>query len=73
MMRQNVVSKVNIKTPKRVRIAHIEAELGALWAQFNQNTSGGHTVMRACMSNLIIYCDNSDEAQLISQEIACDC
>jgi len=69
-MRQNVVSKVNIKTPKRVRIANIEAELGALWAQFNQNTSGGHTVMRACMSNLIIYCDNSDEAQLISQEIA---
>ena len=69
-MRQNVVSKVNIKTLKRVRIAHIESELGALWAQFNQNTSGGHTVMRACMSNLIIYCDNAEEAQLISQEIA---
>ena len=69
-MRQNVVSKVNIKTPKRVRIADIESELEALWAQFNQNTSGGHTVMRACMSNLIIYCDNSDEAQHISQEIA---
>ncbi|MFZ2168632.1 MAG: glucose-6-phosphate dehydrogenase assembly protein OpcA [Methylococcaceae bacterium] len=70
MIRQNVVSKVNIKTPKRVRIADIEAELGVLWAQFNQNTSGGHTVMRACMSNLIIYCDNVKEAQLISQEIA---
>ena len=69
-MQQNVVSKVNVKTPKRVRIAQIESELGVLWAQFNQNTSGGHTVMRACMSNLIIYCDNSDEAQLISQEIA---
>ncbi|MDD5320360.1 MAG: glucose-6-phosphate dehydrogenase assembly protein OpcA [Methylococcales bacterium] len=70
MMRQNAVSKVNVKTPKRVRIANIEPELGALWGQFNQNTSGGHTVMRACMSNLIIYCDNNDEAQLISQEIA---
>jgi glucose-6-phosphate dehydrogenase assembly protein OpcA len=70
MMQQNVVSKVNIKTPKRVRIAHIESELGALWAQFNQNTSGGYTVMRACMSNLIIYCDNAEEAQIVSQEIA---
>jgi len=70
MMQQNVVSKVNVKTPKRVRIAQIESELGVLWAQFNQNTSGGHTVMRACMSNLIIYCDNAQEAQPISQEIA---
>ncbi len=70
MMQQKVVSKVNVKTPKRVRIAQIESELGGLWAQFNQNTSGGHTVMRACMSNLIIYCDNAEEAQLISQEIA---
>jgi glucose-6-phosphate dehydrogenase assembly protein OpcA len=70
MMQQNVLSKVNIKPPKQVRIAHIEAELGALWAQFGQSPNGGNTVMRACMSNLIIYCDNSDEAQLISQEIA---
>ena len=69
MMRQDVVSKVKIKPPKQVRIAHIESELGALWAQFNQNTNGENTVMRACMSNLIIYCDNSDEAQQISLEI----
>jgi hypothetical protein len=69
MMRQDIVSKVKIKPPKQVRIAYIEAELGALWAQFNQNANGENSVMRACMSNLIIYCDNSDEAQHISREI----
>jgi len=70
MMRQDIVSKVKTKPPKQVRIAHIESELGALWAQFNKNTNGENTVMRACMSNLIIYCDNAEEAQLIGQEIA---
>lgn len=70
MKQLKAVSKVISQTPKRVRISHIESELGGLWAQFNQNTSGGHTVMRACMSNLIIYCDNTEEAELINKEIA---
>nr|WP_179210247.1 glucose-6-phosphate dehydrogenase assembly protein OpcA [Crenothrix polyspora] len=54
---------------KRVRIASIEAELGMLWAQFNRDSGGGHTVMRACMSNLIIYCDTVEEAAVVNQEI----
>lgn len=54
---------------KPVRIAQIEAELGMLWAQFNRDSGGGHTVMRACMSNLIIYCDTAEEAAVVSQEI----
>jgi hypothetical protein len=70
MISSNAVSQVVTQPPKRVGIAHIEPELGMLWAQFNQTISGGHTVMRACMSNLIIYCDTPQEAEIISQEIA---
>jgi glucose-6-phosphate dehydrogenase assembly protein OpcA len=71
MILKNVASTVVTQAPKRVNIADIESGLGMLWAQFNQANSGGHTVvMRACMSNLIIYCDTSQEAEVISQEIA---
>jgi glucose-6-phosphate dehydrogenase assembly protein OpcA len=54
---------------KPVRIADIEVELGKLWGQFNRDNGGGHTVMRACMSNLIIYCDTSEEAAVVNEEI----
>ena len=65
------VSKVVTQPPKQVSIADIESGLGQLWAQFNQANSDGHTVvMRACMSNLIIFCDSAQEAECISQEIA---
>ena len=64
-------SKVVTEAPKKVNIADIESGLGLLWSQFNQANSDGHTVvMRACMSNLIIYCDTPQEADIISQEIA---
>jgi len=54
---------------KKVRIAHIDSELNGLWSQFNKNISQGETVMRACMSNLIIYCDTPGEAEIINQEL----
>ena len=67
----NGVSKVKTQPPKPVSIAQIESGLEMLWAQFNQANSDGHTVvMRACMSNLIIYCDTPEEAETIGQEIA---
>ncbi len=71
MIPKNGSSKVVTQAPKQVSIARIEPELGVLWAQFNQANSGGHAVvMRACMSNLIIYCDTPQEADIISREIA---
>jgi glucose-6-phosphate dehydrogenase assembly protein OpcA len=71
MILKNGASTVVTQAPKRVNIADIESGLGMLWAQFNQANSGGQSVvMRACMSNLIIYCDTSQEAEVISQEIA---
>jgi hypothetical protein len=69
MTSKNFVSKVITHPPKLVKIANIEAELDLLWAQFNQKINDGQTVMRACMSNLIIYCDNAEELQVISKEI----
>lgn len=69
MTPKNVVSKVITQTPERVSIAQIESGFGKLWAQFNQAISDGHLVMRACMSNLIIYCDTPEEAKAISQEL----
>ncbi len=54
---------------KLIRIADIESELAGLWTQFNEDISEGKTVMRACMSNLIIYCDSREELERISREI----
>ena len=54
---------------KRISVADIDTTLRQLWANFHQDVSGGHTVMRACMSNLIIYCDTKQEADLIAGEI----
>ncbi|ESS68279.1 glucose-6-phosphate dehydrogenase subunit [Methyloglobulus morosus KoM1] len=71
MTQKNGASKVVTQAPKKVSIANIEPELGHLWAQFNQANSDGHAVvMRACMSNLIIFCDSPQEAEIINQEIA---
>ena len=69
MNQQTSDSKIVTHPPTKVPIAHIESELDGLWAQFNKNISDGQTVMRACMSNLIIYCDTSAEAEVISQEL----
>ncbi len=68
-MQQTADSQVITQTPKKVAIGHIEQELDGLWSQFNQNINSGQTVMRACMSNLIIYCDTPAEAKVISQEL----
>ena len=54
---------------KLIRIVDIETELAGLWTQFNEDISEGKTIMRACMSNLIIYCDSADELERISPEI----
>lgn len=63
------LSRVITHTPKKVSIAGIEAALSLLWPQFEPKISDEQTVMRACMSNLIIYCDSSEEAKIISTEI----
>ena len=53
--------------PKPVDIPAIERELAELW---QQGAEAGETVTRACMSNLIIFCANGDQAAPIPDEVA---
>jgi hypothetical protein len=69
MSTQASLSRVITHPPKKVPIASIEAALSLLWPRFEQPLSEEQTVLRACMSNLIIYCDNADEAKVIGAEI----
>ena len=72
MIAKDCVSKVFRQECKLDSIADIEPGLGRLWAQLNQdiNSDGFAIIMRACMSNLIIYCDTPQEAETIDHEIA---
>lgn len=70
-MTQAAVSKVFAQEAKLGSIADIDSGLDRLWAQFNQDVNVVNTViMRACMSNLVIYCDTPQEAEVIGQEIS---
>ena len=56
------------QAPHKTDVARIQQELDRLWAScpdFNSN----QTVTRACMSNLIIYCDNDEQSEEIEQAI----
>ena len=46
---------------KNVRIRHIPRELDAIWTSLHADLKKNQAVTRACMSNLIVYCD--DDAQ----------
>ncbi len=71
-MRKECVAKVFTQEAKLESIADIEPGLGRLWTQLNQdiNSEDFAVIMRACMSNLIIYCDTPIEVQNIDHEIA---
>jgi len=53
----------------KVDIARIQHELDGLWESFHQDLSDGKAVTRACMSNLIIYCDNDAQSKDIELAI----
>lgn len=69
MSSKSLPSKIVTPTPERVSISKIDHTLEHLWAHFNQEISGGRLVMRACMSNLIIYCDNKYQAEAAGKDI----
>ncbi|MCB1800080.1 MAG: glucose-6-phosphate dehydrogenase assembly protein OpcA [Gammaproteobacteria bacterium] len=48
---------------KNVRIRNIPRELDAIWAGLHQQLTEDQVVTRACMSNLIIYCDDDDQTR----------
>lgn len=56
------------KVPERnVRIRHIPRELDAIWAGLHQELGEDQIVTRACMSNLIIYCDDDEQTREIEK------
>lgn len=55
--------------PHPVDAGRIQQELDGLWESFHQDLSDGQAVTRACMSNLIIYCDNDAHSSEIEQAI----
>lgn len=54
---------------KNVRIRHIPRELDAIWAGLQQELGEGQVVTRACMSNLIIYCDDDDQTLEVNEAL----
>ncbi|MDX2503118.1 MAG: glucose-6-phosphate dehydrogenase assembly protein OpcA [Gammaproteobacteria bacterium] len=55
--------------PRKVRISHIQGELDGLWDDYQQDLNDGQAVTRACMSNLIIFCDNDELSAEIETDI----
>ncbi len=52
----------------RVRDAgHVEQELAGLWRAMS---SADHAVMRACMLNLVIYCEDGADLAAVSRDVA---
>ncbi|MHC5541003.1 hypothetical protein ACYOEI_22505, partial [Singulisphaera rosea] len=58
-----------IHPPKPVDIAAIERELAQLWKHPESSSSRGAQVIRACMSNLIVYCSSQDQAGVVIEEL----
>jgi glucose-6-phosphate dehydrogenase assembly protein OpcA len=56
--------------PRAVDVDAIERELAQLWRQPVRAGEAEQPITRACMSNLIIYCANDEEAGAVTQEIA---
>ena len=54
---------------KNVRIRHIPQELDAIWAGLHGELSEGQAVTRACMSNLIVYCDDDEQTREVMQAL----
>lgn len=61
--------QVYSQPPRKIEIARIQHELDSLWASFRHEFSDGQAVTRACMSNLVIYCDNDAQTWEIEQAI----
>ncbi len=53
----------------KIKIAQVRQQLDSLWESLHQDLADGQAVTRACMSNLIIYCEGDEQAASISRAI----
>ena len=56
-------------TPRKTDIAGIQQQLDGLWDEQYRDLHEGEAVTRACMSNLIVYCDSIEQNRDIEQSI----
>jgi len=68
-MNEGESAQIRSHPSHKVDIARIQHELDGLWESFHQDLSDGKAVTRACMSNLIIYCDNDEQGKDIEQAV----
>jgi glucose-6-phosphate dehydrogenase assembly protein OpcA len=65
MRTQKVVSVERQPAP----IGSVEKELDAMWEGFRMGWGDEDAVTRACMSNLLVYCDTPEEAEQARQDL----
>ncbi len=58
------------RAPTAVDIGAIDRELTQLWNQSGAGAEGAESMTRACMSNLIIFCSERQQADVVSAEVA---
>ncbi len=62
-------SRVESDPPVSVSLSNIDQSWGQLWQNFSQKASDKQALLRACMSNLIIYCDSETELKELNHEL----
>lgn len=56
---------VHSSPPAPANLADIEKTLAGLWDSLSPSAIGGQTLTRACMSNLVVYCDSQGDADTV--------
>ena len=69
-MNESERTRIRSHPPRKVTISRIRQELGGLWEGFRQDLGDGQAITRACMSNLIVYCENDEQCQEVEQAVA---
>lgn len=56
--------------PRPVDVSAIERELAALWREAAAGREGAPAMLRACMSNLVVFCADPEEARAAQEDLA---
>lgn len=66
---KSAFQQVHSTPPVPVHLPDIEKEMGRLWNLLSRDVAKGQTLTRACMSNLVIYCDTQAEAATVLEDL----
>lgn len=62
-------SHIHTSPQVSANLTDIEKALTSLWDSLNEEARNGQSLSRACMSNLVIYCDSPQEANTVLEDI----